>query len=130
MPRKSGIGTGDYQIAELSVGLELDLEQLDLDAAVADKTVSEMITKLNHRAKQLETHAEIDLTNLENAGTEVDRLHVKETRLNEILDVQRTKLQLLKEQYEKASGDKNVGVGVKNKSAMTWRAGSIPWAGT
>ena len=115
MPRKSGIGTGDYQIAELSVGLELDLEQLDLDAAVADKTVSEMITKLNHRAKQLEIRAEIDLTNLENAGTEVDRLHVKEARLNEILDVQRTKLQLLKEQYEKASGDKKVGAGIKGK---------------
>ena len=115
MPRKSGIGTGDYQIAELSVGLELDLEQLDLDAAVADKTVSEMITKLNHRAKQLEIRAEIDLTNLENAGTEVDKLHVKEARLNEILDVQRAKLQLLKEQYEKASGDKNVGAGIKGK---------------
>ncbi len=115
MPRKSGIGTGDYQIAELSVGLELDLEQLDLDAAVADKTVSEMMTKLNHRAKQLEIRTEIDLTNLENAGTEVDRLHVKETRLNEILDVQRTKLQLLKEQYEKASGDKKVGPGIKGK---------------
>ena len=115
MPRKSGIGTGDYQIAELSVGLELDLEQLDLDAAVADKTVSEMITKLNHRAKQLEIRAEIDLTNLENAGTEVDKLHVKEARLNEILDVQRTKLQLLKEQYEKASGDKKVGAGIKGK---------------
>ena len=54
MPRKSGIGTGDYQIAELSVGLELDLKQLDLDAAVADKTVLEMITKMNHRAKQIE----------------------------------------------------------------------------
>ena len=115
MPRKSGIGTGDYQIAELSVGLELDLEQLDLDAAVADKTVSEMITKLNHRAKQLEIRAEIDLTNLEGAGTEIDKLHVKEARLNEILDVQRTKLQLLKEQYEKASGDKNVGPGIKGK---------------
>ena len=115
MPRKSGIGTGDYQIAELSVGLELDLEQLDLDAAVADKTVSEMITKLNHRAKQLEIRAEIDLTNLENAGTEVDRLRAKEARLNEILDVQRTKLQLLKEQYAKASGDKNVGDGVKGR---------------
>ncbi|MBQ8698673.1 MAG: hypothetical protein IJ521_06710, partial [Schwartzia sp.] len=115
MPRKSGIGTGDYQIAELSVGLELDLEQLDLDAAVADKTVSEMITKLNHRAKQLEIRAEIDLTNLENAGSEVDKLHAKEARLNEILDIQRTKLQLLKEQYEKASADKNVGGGVKGK---------------
>ncbi len=115
MPRKSGIGTGDYQIAELSVGLELDLEQLDLDAAVADKTVSEMITKLNHRAKQLEIRAEIDLTNLEGAGTEIDKLHVKEARLNEILDVQRKKLQLLKEQYEKASGDKKVGDAVKGK---------------
>ena len=115
MPRKSGIGTGDYQIAELSVGLELDLEQLDLDAAVADKTVSEMITKLNHRAKQLEIKAEIDLTNLENAGSEVDKLHAKEARLNEILDVQRKKLQLLKEQYAKASTDKNVGGGIKGK---------------
>ncbi len=115
MPRKSGIGTADYQIAELSVGLELDLEQLDLDAAVADKTVSEMITKLNHRAKQLEIRAEIDLTNLENAGTEVDKLQVKEARLNEILEIQRKKLQLLKEQYEKASGDKKVGAGIRGK---------------
>lgn len=115
MPRKSGIGTGDYQIAELSVGLELDLEQLDLDAAVADKTVSQMITKLNHRAKQLEIRAEIDLTNLEGAGTEIDRLHAKEARLNEILDVQRTKLKLLKEQYEKAKGDSKISDGVKGK---------------
>ena len=83
------------KIDELYLSLGLDIAQLQLDFDTAGKTVSQAMARLNSKETQLKLRMDIDLTKLEGAGTELDKLKVKYEAINRQLDVQRQKEQVL-----------------------------------
>lgn len=86
-------------IAELSAKLKIDLSELEGDFALADKTVSQAMSKLNHESKKLRIQTDIDLTALGNAGSKVERLHLQEKSLTAQLELQRQKVNLVNAAY-------------------------------
>ena len=83
------------KIDELYLSLGLDIAQLQLDFDTAGKTVSQAMARLNSKETQLKLRMDIDLTKLEGAGTELDKLKVKYEAINRQLDVQRQKEEIL-----------------------------------
>lgn len=83
------------KIDELYLSLGLDIAQLQLDFDTAGKTVSQAMAWLNSKETQLKLRMDIDLTKLEGAGTELDKLKVKYEAINRQLDVQKQKEQVL-----------------------------------
>lgn len=83
------------KIDELYLSLGLDIAQLQLDFDTAGKTVSQAMARLNSKETQLKLRMDIDLTKLEGAGTELDKLKVKYEAINRQLDVQKQKEQVL-----------------------------------
>ena len=90
------------KIDELFISLGLDLDQLDLDFVTADKTVQQSISRLNSEKNQVKIKTDIDLANLEGAGSEVDKLKTKEESLNRLLDIQKQKVSILSAVYKDA----------------------------
>lgn len=86
-------------IAELSAKLKIDLSELEGDFALADKTVSQAMSKLNHESKKLRIQTDIDLTALGNAGSKVERLQLQEKSLTAQLELQRQKVNLVNAAY-------------------------------
>ena len=83
------------KIDELYLSLGLDIAQLQLDFDTAGKTVSQAMARLNSKETQLKLRMDIDITKLEGAGTELDKLKVKYEAINRQLDVQKQKEQVL-----------------------------------
>ena len=86
-------------IAELSAKLKIDLSELEGDFALADKTVSQAMSKLNHESKKLRIQTDIDLTALGSAGSKVERLQLQEKSLTAQLELQRQKVNLVNAAY-------------------------------
>ncbi len=86
-------------IAELSAKLKIDLSELEGDFALADKTVSQAMSKLNHESKKLRIQTDIDLTALGNAGSKVERLKLQEKSLTAQFELQRQKVNLVNAAY-------------------------------
>ena len=83
------------KIDELYISLGLDIARLQLDFDAAGKTVSQTMARLNSQSKQLQLKADIDITKLEGAGKELDQLKIKYQAINQQLDIQRQKEQIL-----------------------------------
>ena len=86
-------------IAELSAKLKIDLSELEGDFALADKTVSQAMSKLNHESKKLKIQTDIDLTTLGTAATKVERLKLQEQSLTAQLELQQQKVKLVNAAY-------------------------------
>ena len=86
-------------IAELSAKLKIDLSELEGDFALADKTVSQAMSRLNHESKKLRIQTDIDLTALGSAGSKVERLQLQEKSLTAQLELQRQKVNLVNAAY-------------------------------
>lgn len=86
-------------VMALYTKLGLDLSSLDSDFALADKTMTQAISKLNHESKKLRIQTDIDLTALGNAGSKVERLQLQEKSLTAQFEVQRQKVDLVNAAY-------------------------------
>ena len=93
------------KVDELYIGLGLDINDLNLGFETAGKTVQQAISRLNSEAKQVKLKADIDLTNLENAGSDVDKLRVKEEALTRQIELQKQKVDLLTASYKNTKND-------------------------
>lgn len=83
------------KIDELYLSLGLDIAQLQIDFDTAGKTVSQAMARLNSKETQLKLRMDIDLTKLDEAGTELDKVEVKYKAINRQLDIQRQKEEIL-----------------------------------
>jgi len=95
------------QIDELYISLGLDIARLQLDFDTAGKTVSQAVARLGSKANQIKLKMDVDLAKLEGVGTELDKLKVKHQAINQQLDIQRKKEEILAavlRDAQKASG--------------------------
>lgn len=83
------------QIDELYISLDLDIAKLQLDFDTAGKTVSQAVARLGSKANQIKLKMEIDLAKLEGVGTELDKIKVKHQAINQALELQRKKEEIL-----------------------------------
>ena len=83
------------QIDELYISLGLDIARLQLDFDTAGKTVSQAVARLGSKANQIKLKMDVDLAKLEGVGTELDKLKVKQQAINQQLDIQRKKEEIL-----------------------------------
>ena len=83
------------QIDELYISLGLDIARLQLDFDTAGKTVSQAVARLGSKANQIKLKMDVDLAKLEGVGTELDKLKVKHQAINQQLDLQRKKEEIL-----------------------------------
>lgn len=83
------------QIDELYISLGLDIAKLQLDFDTAGKTVSQAVARLGSKANQIKLKMEIDLAKLEGVGTELDKIKVKHQAINQALELQRKKEEIL-----------------------------------
>ena len=83
------------QIDELYISLGLDIARLQLDFDTAGKTVSQAVARLGGKANQIKLKMDVDLAKLEGVGTELDKLKVKHQAINQQLDIQRKKEEIL-----------------------------------
>ena len=100
-------------VGSLYLSLGLDISELEQGFALADRTVSQAISKFNSDAKQIRLQADIDTANAE---TGLDKLRVQFDSLGKQIDIARQKEKLLMRDLEatkKAFG---------SDSAMTSRA--------
>jgi len=100
-------------VGSLYLSLGLDISELEQGFALADRTVSQAISKFNSEAKQVRLQADIDTANAE---TSLDKLRVQFDSLGKQIDIARQKELLLLRDLEatkKAFG---------SDSAMTSRA--------
>lgn len=106
-------------IDELYIGLNLDINQLELDFETAGKTVQQTISRLNSEAKQIRLKADIDLSKLEGAGTAVDKLKVKEQSLTQQIDIQTKKMNILAAAYQSAQEQYGKDSGLTRKAGTS-----------
>lgn len=83
------------QIDELYISLGLDIARLQLDFDTAGKTVSQAVARLGSKANQIKLKMDVDLAKLEGVGTELDKIKVKHQAINQQLDIQRKKEEIL-----------------------------------
>lgn len=83
------------KIDELYISLGLDIARLQIDFDTAGKTVSQAVARLGSKANQIKLKMEIDLAKLEGVGTELDKIKVKHQAINQALDLQRKKEEIL-----------------------------------
>lgn len=105
------------QIDELYISLGLDIARLQLDFDTAGKTVSDAMARLGSRANQIKLKMDIDLANLEDAGTELDKLKVKHDAILRQLDLERKKEEILAAVYRDARNTGGAGSDVANRAA-------------
>ena len=86
-------------VAALYTKLGLDLSSLDSDFALADKTMTQAISRLNHESKKIKINTDIDLNGLNGAKLSVEGLEVQERSLTAQMDVQRQKISLVNAAY-------------------------------
>ncbi len=97
--KKSGDSLGQ-EIDSLYLSLGLDIADLELGFDTAEKTVKQVMSRLNSEAKQIQLKADIDIARLEAAGKPIDALKAKEKALNDELVIQQKKLEMLNRAYE------------------------------
>ena len=83
------------QIDELYISLGLDIARLQLDFDTAGKTVSQAVARLGSKANQIKLKMDVDLARLEGVGSELDKIKVKHQAINQQLDIQRKKEEIL-----------------------------------
>jgi hypothetical protein len=83
------------KVDELYISLGLDINQLNLDFETAGKTVSQTISRLNSQNNSIKLQTDIDLSKLEGTGSELDKMRVKYAAINQQLDIQRQKQEVL-----------------------------------
>ena len=83
------------KIDDLFFSLGVDLKQLELDFATADRTVAQSVSKLQSETKAIKLKMDTDLTNLKGVGSELDKIKVKETALNDVLKRQQQQREIL-----------------------------------
>lgn len=83
------------KVDELYISLGLDINQLNLDFETAGKTVSQTISRLNSQNNRIKLQTDIDLSKLEGTGSELDKMRVKYAAINQQLDIQRQKQEVL-----------------------------------
>ena len=83
------------QIDELYISLGLDIARLQLDFDTAGKTVSQAVARLGSKANQIKIKMDVDLAKLDGVGTELDKIKVKQQAINQQLDIQRKKEEIL-----------------------------------
>ncbi len=83
------------QIDELYISLGLDIARLQLDFDTAGKTVSQAMARLQGKSSQIKLKMDVDLARLEGVGTALDKLKVKHQAINQQLDLQRKKEEIL-----------------------------------
>lgn len=83
------------QIDELYISLGLDIARLQLDFDTAGKTVSQAVARLGSKTNQIKLKMDVDLAKLEGVGTELDKLKVKHQAINQELELQRKKEEIL-----------------------------------
>lgn len=86
-------------VAALYAKLGLDLSSLDSDFALADKTMTQAISRLNHESKKIKINTDIDLNGLNGAKLSVAGLEVQERSLTAQLEIQRQKVSLVNAAY-------------------------------
>lgn len=86
-------------VAALYAKLGLDLSDLDRDFALADKTMAQAMSRLNHESKTLKIKTDIDMAGLNNAKLSVTVLEVQERSLTAQMEVQRQKISLVNAAY-------------------------------
>lgn len=86
-------------VAALYTKLGLDLSSLDSDFALADKTMTQAISRLNHESKKIKINTDIDLNGLNGAKLSVAGLEVQERSLTAQLEIQRQKVSLVNAAY-------------------------------
>lgn len=86
-------------VAALYTKLGLDLSSLDSDFALADKTMTQAISRLNHESKKIKINTDIDLNGLNGAKLSVSGLEVQERSLTAQLEIQRQKVSLVNAAY-------------------------------
>lgn len=86
-------------VAALYAKLGLDLSSLDSDFVLADKTMTQAISRLNHESKKIKINTDIDLNGLNGAKLSVAGLDVQERSLTAQLEIQRQKISLVNAAY-------------------------------
>lgn len=87
-------------VAALYTKLGLDLSDLDSDFALADKTVTQAISRLNHESKKIKIETDIDLKQMGGATSGVRGLAAQEKGLTAQLELQRQKISLVNAAYQ------------------------------
>ena len=83
------------KIDSLYLSLGLNLSELELDFATAGRTVAQSVYKLQSETKAIKLKMDTDLTNLKGVGSELDKIKVKETALNDVLKRQQQQREIL-----------------------------------
>lgn len=83
------------KIESLYLSLGLNLSELELDFATAGRTVAQSVYKLQSETKAIKLKMDTDLTNLKGVGSELDKIKVKETALNDVLKRQQQQREIL-----------------------------------
>lgn len=95
------------EIEALYISLGLNIEDLKLGFDTAGKTVSQSLKKLNQENKKIQIKTDVDLANLQAAGSELDKIKVRYESINRQLDIQKQKEVILQAQLQ--SYTKNYG---------------------
>lgn len=86
-------------VAKLYARLQLDLSGLDADFALADKTVSQAISRINHETNKVKIQTELDIAKLNVGANSVQALTRQEESLTKQLELQRQKIELVNAAY-------------------------------
>lgn len=89
-------------VGSLYVKLGLDISSLDQDFALADKSVSQAISRLNHESKKIRIGADIDLKTLDAGADSMRGLNIQQSALSRQADIQRKKIELLNAAYRES----------------------------
>lgn len=90
------------KIEELYVSLGMDVSELDVDLALADKTVSEGLAALNRKMKHIRLQADIDTNGLTGARAAVQKLEIQEKSLSQQLSLQKQRIDILNAAYRQS----------------------------
>lgn len=102
-------------IDELYMSLGLDLSQLDSDFIAADRTVSQNMANLNRAKTQIKLQAQIDLNNLSENASDLDRLKIKEKEINALIKEQENRVKLTSAAYKQMAEAKGATALVSQK---------------
>lgn len=104
------------QIDELFISLGLDIAQLQLDFDTAGQTVSGAIAQLNNEASKVKIQMDTDLSKLDGLGNELDKIKVKYDAINQQLDLQRQKEEILQAVLKDAQKNTGANSGATRKA--------------
>ena len=104
------------QIDELYISLGLDIARLQLDFDTAGQTVSKTISQLNSRSNKIQLKMDTDISKLDGVGTELDKLKIKQEAINQQLDLQVKKEQILSAVLKDAQRNSGTNSGAADKA--------------